>query len=79
MDEVYTFLIVKPLLGISRVVLWKGADQKLIDGVLVHGWSGLSQFGAQALAFLQTGYLGHYLVLLTLGVVVLLVCLLGIF
>ncbi|HBF11976.1 MAG TPA: NADH-quinone oxidoreductase subunit L [Deltaproteobacteria bacterium] len=78
-DEVYTFLIVKPLLGISRVVLWKGADQKLIDGVLVHGWSGLSQFGAQALAFLQTGYLGHYLVLLTLGVVVLLVCLLGIF
>ncbi len=35
-DEMYEAGVVRPVLGISRVVLWRGVDQGLVDG-LVNG------------------------------------------
>ena len=31
-DEIYDALIVRPLVWLSRVVLWKGVDQGVVDG-----------------------------------------------
>ncbi len=36
-DEIYSSVIVKPLEAISRVVLWRGVDEGLIDTGLVNG------------------------------------------
>src|SRR4029077_3797573 len=40
-DELYDRIVVKPLTWLSRVVLWKGIDQGLIDGAGVNGSAGL--------------------------------------
>jgi NADH-quinone oxidoreductase subunit L len=36
-DEIYSGTIVKPLIGVSRSLLWRGVDQGLIDAGLVTG------------------------------------------
>ena len=36
-DEIYDAVIVRPLVWLSRVVLWKGVDQGLVDGAAVNG------------------------------------------
>jgi len=33
-DEIYDWVVVKPVVGGSRLVLWKGADVGLIDGIV---------------------------------------------
>jgi NADH-quinone oxidoreductase subunit L len=33
-DELYAAIFVKPLISISRIVLWRAVDQGLIDGTL---------------------------------------------
>ena len=72
-DELYDFLVIRPVAQISRVFLWKMIDQRLIDGLLVHGWGGMAGLGARVLSRVQTGVLGHYLVYLWLGLASLLV------
>src|SRR2546427_624804 len=41
-DEIYDFLLVRPLVWLSREVLWKTIDLGLIDGAGVHGARRLS-------------------------------------
>lgn len=65
-DEIYHGCIVSPLVKLSRTLLWKGSDEQLIDGFLVHGWSDVANLGARFVSRLQTGLLGHYL--MTMGV-----------
>jgi NADH-quinone oxidoreductase subunit L len=36
-DELYSATIVRPLIAVSRSVLWRGVDQVVIDSVLVNG------------------------------------------
>mgnify|MGYP001205307124 CR=1 FL=1 len=49
-------------------VLWKGADQGVIDGAVVNGsWKMVARVSA-AVRRLQTGYLYHYALLMILGV-----------
>jgi NADH:ubiquinone oxidoreductase subunit 5 (subunit L)/multisubunit Na+/H+ antiporter MnhA subunit len=48
-DEIYDATVVKPLVGGSRWVLWKGADAGLIDGS-VNGVGTLAQKGRRRLA-----------------------------
>ena len=36
-DEIYDAVIVKPMVGISRMILWHGVDEGLIDKLLVNG------------------------------------------
>jgi NADH-quinone oxidoreductase subunit L len=58
-DELYDATVVKPLVGGSRVVLWKGADAGLIDGS-VNGVGSLAQKVGGVLRLLQSGNLRSY-------------------
>lgn len=67
-DEFYDAVIVRPLIWISRNILWKGVDAGAIDGAAVNG----SAFLARTLGWmgtrLQTGRVGTYVVLFVVGV-----------
>ncbi len=66
-DEIYDAAIVRPFVWLSRVVLWKGVDQGVVDGLAVNGTAkfskGLGWFGSR----LQTGQVGVYVVLFLVG------------
>jgi NADH-quinone oxidoreductase subunit L len=68
-DEIYDALLVRPLVWISRLVLWKGVDQGLVDGAAVNGSAsfakGLGWLGSR----LQSGQLGFYVAIFLLGAV----------
>ncbi|HTL04242.1 MAG TPA: hypothetical protein VL241_00725, partial [Gemmatimonadales bacterium] len=68
-DELYRAVIVRPLVGISRWILWKGVDQGLVDGAAVNGSAafmrGLGWLGSR----LQSGQLGVYVVIFLIGAV----------
>jgi NADH-quinone oxidoreductase subunit L len=71
-DELYDFFIVQPLVWVSREVLWKGVDQRIVDGAGVNG----AARGARALGWvgsrLQTGQVGLYVTLFVVGVLAIL-------
>jgi NADH-quinone oxidoreductase subunit L len=58
-DEIYDRVIVWPILGISRQVLWKIFDVKIIDGS-IDDLGKLTQFRARGLRLMQTGYVRAY-------------------
>ncbi len=68
-DEIYHALLVRPLVGLSRWVLWKGMDQGLIDGAGARGSAalvrGLGWLGSR----LQNGSVGVYIVIFLVGAV----------
>jgi NADH-quinone oxidoreductase subunit L len=66
-DEIYDAVIVKPLVWISRVLLWKGVDQTVVDGGAVNGAARLSRFLGWAGSRLQTGQVGVYVILFLVG------------
>jgi NADH-quinone oxidoreductase subunit L len=68
-DEIYDALIVRPLVAISRFVLWKGVDQGLVDGAVVNGSAGLARGLGWIGSRLQSGQLGLYVVVFLLGAV----------
>jgi NADH-quinone oxidoreductase subunit L len=68
-DEIYDATVVKPLVGGSRWVLWKGADAGLIDGS-VNGVGTLSQKVGDALRRLQSGNIRSYATWVLFGSVV---------
>ena len=67
MDEIDDAAIVAPLVWFSRVVLWKGVDQGLIDGAGVNGSARLSRGLGWVGSRLQTGQVGVYVVLFLVG------------
>jgi NADH-quinone oxidoreductase subunit L len=71
-DELYDFLFVQPFEWWARDVLWKGLDQRVVDGAAVNG----AARGARALGWLgtrlQTGQVGVYVALFVVGVLVVL-------
>jgi len=71
-DEIYDALIVRPIVWLSREVLWKQVDQRVIDGAAVNG----AARGARALGWanrwLQTGQVGMYVAVFVVGVLLLL-------
>ncbi len=69
-DQIYEGVIIKPIHFISKNLLWKVTDNIFIDRVLVQGWSSLALVGARFVSWLQTGYLGHYLLYLWIGLAV---------
>ena len=58
-DEIYDATVVKPLVGGSRWVLWKGADAGMIDGS-VNGVGALAQKVGGVLRMLQSGNIRSY-------------------
>ena len=71
-DEIYDALFVRPLMWLSREILWKRVDQQAIDGAAVNG----AARGARALGWanrwLQTGQVGTYVAVFVVGVLLLL-------
>jgi NADH-quinone oxidoreductase subunit L len=73
-DEAYDATIVKPLVGGSKWVLWKGADAGLIDGT-VNGVGTLSQKVGGVLRQLQSGNTRSYATWVLFGSVLAIVAL----
>jgi NADH-quinone oxidoreductase subunit L len=68
-DEFYQAVVVRPLVWLSRVVLWKGVDQGLVDGAGVNGSAGLARGLGWIGGRLQSGQLGFYVVVFLIGAV----------
>jgi NADH-quinone oxidoreductase subunit L len=66
-DEIYDALVVRPTIWLSRVILWRGVDQGLVDGAVVNGTAKLSQGLGWIGSRLQTGQIGVYVVLFLVG------------
>ena len=66
-DEIYDALIVRPVVWLSRVVLWKGVDQGVVDGAAVNGTAKVSQGLGWLGSRLQTGQVGAYVLLFLVG------------
>jgi NADH-quinone oxidoreductase subunit L len=71
-DELYDAAVVKPVVGGSRVVLWKGVDAGLIDGS-VNGIGARAQDVGSLLRLLQSGNIRSYAAWVLLGGVVVMV------
>jgi NADH-quinone oxidoreductase subunit L len=68
-DEIYDAIVVRPLLSISRVVLWKGVDAGLIDGT-VNGVGSRSRGIGGILRLVQSGNIRTYAAWVVLGSIV---------
>jgi NADH-quinone oxidoreductase subunit L len=66
-DEIYDAIIVRPVVWLSRFVLWKGVDQAVVDGAAVNGTAKLSRGLGWLGSRLQTGQVGVYIVLFLVG------------
>jgi len=66
-DEMYDALVVRPTVWLSRVILWRGVDQGLVDGAAVNGTAKLSRGLGWLGSRLQTGQIGVYIVLFLVG------------
>jgi NADH-quinone oxidoreductase subunit L len=73
-DEIYDATVVKPLVGGSRWVLWKGADAALIDGA-VNGVGAVAQKVGDGLRRLQSGNTRSYATWVLFGSVLAIVAL----
>ncbi len=59
-DEIYAAVIVNPLKAISRVFLWHGVDESLIDNSLVNGLSRIVRGWGSLFRQLQSGSIRNY-------------------
>jgi NADH-quinone oxidoreductase subunit L len=73
-DEIYDVAVVKPVVNGSRVVLWRGADVGLIDGI-VNGVGTLARKIGGGLRLMQSGNIRSYATWVLLGGVVVIVAL----
>ncbi|MFH0992094.1 MAG: NADH-quinone oxidoreductase subunit L [bacterium] len=74
-DEVYDATVVRPTVKISEVLLWKGVDVAVIDGI-VNGSAKVVDWIASWLRKIQTGVVQMYATVFVGGIVVILVWLL---
>jgi NADH-quinone oxidoreductase subunit L len=65
-DEGYAAIFVKPLLALSTVVLWRGVDQGVIDG-LVNGAGTSSKSIGNELRQMQSGNIRSYAAWVAIG------------
>jgi NADH-quinone oxidoreductase subunit L len=70
-DELYDAAVVKPILAVSRGVLWKVVDVEVIDGA-VNGAGSVVETGASWLRRFQTGSVRVYAASILLGAVLVL-------
>ena len=70
-DELYEKLISKPLLLLSAMMS-RFVEIRMIDG-FVNGVGRLVQFGGRQLRWLQSGQVGTYVLLMTIGMLILLI------
>jgi NADH-quinone oxidoreductase subunit L len=70
-DELYDFLIVRPLRQLSRGLFWV-VDRVLIDQVLVHGFAFIVDVGSRVSRIFQVGDVQRYLAAFVIGAAALL-------
>jgi NADH-quinone oxidoreductase subunit L len=70
-DEVYDFLVVRPVLALSEGFLWRFVDVRIIDGT-VNLLGGFTKAFSYVFRFFQSGYVQTYVFVLVLGVLALL-------
>jgi NADH-quinone oxidoreductase subunit L len=68
-DEVYDTTVVNPIVKVSDSVLWKIADNKIIDG-LVNGIASLVESVSGVIRKIQTGVTQFYAVMMMIGIAV---------
>lgn len=68
-DEVYDKAVVNPILKGSDSILWKIADNKIIDG-LVNSTASVIDFISQRIRKIQTGVAQFYAVVMMVGIVI---------
>jgi NADH-quinone oxidoreductase subunit L len=68
-DEIYDLLVVNPIVTVSRNVLWKIADNKIIDGT-VNGAAKLIDIISATIRKIQTGVAQLYALVMVLGIAV---------
>jgi NADH-quinone oxidoreductase subunit L len=69
-DEIYDFLIVRPLNWISTKILWQTIDDTFVDGLAVHGTARTVGVWANIVSMAETGVLQQYLLYFLIGAVV---------
>lgn len=74
-DEIYSALVVKPLEGISRFVLWKGVDEGLIDTSLVNGLGRVVRGWGSLFRQFQSGSIRNYATWVLAGSLIMIVVL----
>jgi NADH-quinone oxidoreductase subunit L len=67
-DEGYDKAVIRPTVGVSRQLLWRGVDAGLIDGLMVNGSAALARFGGWIGSQFQSGQVGTYAWVLVVGV-----------
>src|SRR5690242_6181763 len=72
-DELYDTVFVRPIMWLSREVLWKIVDVRIVDGLLVDGTAVMTRALGWIGSRLQTGEVGVYVVGFVVGVLVVLV------
>jgi NADH-quinone oxidoreductase subunit L len=70
-DELYDAMIVRPFKALC-MFSWRVVDQGIIDGVAVNGTAYFTRFGGWVISRFQTGYLGTYVLIFVIGVLVVL-------
>lgn len=68
-DQLYDWTIVRPLVWLSRRVLWNALDETVVDGLAVHGTARAVGFMAVLASAMQTGVLQRYLLYFLIGAV----------
>jgi NADH-quinone oxidoreductase subunit L len=68
-DELYDAVIVRPVLWVSRTLLWRVVDVGVVDGAGVNGAAVVSRALGWLGSRLQTGELGFYVVVFVVGVI----------
>jgi NADH-quinone oxidoreductase subunit L len=77
-DEIYDALIVRPLVGLSDRVLYRGIDVRLIDRQLVEGTANAVRgLAANGLKYVHSGLAQAYLFMVVAGTVAVLAYLIG--
>jgi NADH-quinone oxidoreductase subunit L len=69
-DELYNGIFVRPVMGLSKG-LYRFVEQGLIDPI-VNGFGRVTLGGGQLLRYVQTGFVGLYLILMVVGIVLIL-------
>jgi len=68
-DEIYDAIIVNPIVVVSKNVLWKFTDGKIIDG-LIHSIAKLIDLSAAVLRKFQSGIAQFYALIMVLGIAI---------
>ena len=71
-DEIYDFIIVKPVIWVARAVIVNITDGKIIEGIVNGVPRAIGDF-SQQLRRIQTGFVHHYATAMALGIMAIVV------